>query len=482
MADWVDGSNGIPQSGQLERNVTIRWCVLVAGLAFEGFVITVGFESPAASAGDRWWVRLAAISPELIRIGAAACAAFLLLLAPRLKTTFRHARQCAVTHRWQPWLLFHLLVFAALYVRLAGAFGDGTALGQASSSEFALFEGLGIATLVSWFLVLAPANYWRVFVGEERLTLLAALAAATVAWVGGGVAKGYWEWLASGTLFVAKSLLQLAYPEVVFDSTQLLLGTPTLVVHIAPQCSGYEGVALVTVFLATYLWLFRARLRFPQALLLFPIGALAVWLANAVRIAGLVAIGTSYSPKLAAGGFHSQAGWITFIVLALAIIAVTHRVRFFVSLREGDVDTEINPIAAALLVPFLLLMSSMMVTKALSSEFDRLYPLRVLVMAAALLWFRRVYARWDWSWTWPAVGIGLIVFAVWVAFERFAIGGEPQALSGIGAMGSGETWLWVGARVVGSVLLVPLVEEMALQATCFVDWPRRILKGRRRPG
>ena len=65
-------------------------------------------------------------------------------------------------------------------------------------------------------------------------------------------------------------------------------------------------------------------------------------------IALLVSIGTSYSPKLAAGGFHSQAGWITFIVLALAIIAVTHRVRFFVSLREGDVDTEINPIAAAL--------------------------------------------------------------------------------------------------------------------------------------
>jgi exosortase E/protease (VPEID-CTERM system) len=437
--------------------------VLLAGVLFEGFAISVSFESPAASEGDHWWVRLAAISPELVRISTAACAVFLLLLAPRLETSIRHARQCAAAHRWQTWLLLHVVSFAALYVRLAAAFGDRTAPGQTLSSEFALCEGLAIATVFSWFLALAPPSYWRAFVGRERLTLLAAVATATVAWVGGEFAERYWEWLASGTLILAKSLLLLAYQDVLYDPTRLLLGTTTFVVHIAPQCSGYEGVSLITVFLAIYLWLFRAHIRFPHALLLFPIGALAAWLANVVRIALLVSIGTSYSPKLAAGGFHSQAGWITFIVLAVAIIAVTHRVRILKPLRADGGSSEINPTAAALLVPFLFLMSSMIVTAAFTAGFDRLYPLHVVAMSVVLLWFRRVYERWDWSWTWPSVAIGLGVFVLWMVFERFAINDKPPALSGNLPIGSGETWLWVVARVVGSVLLVPLVEEMAFR-------------------
>ena len=54
------------------------------------------------------------------------------------------------------------------------------------------------------------------------------------------------------------------------------------------MCSGYEGIGLIWAFLTAYLVLFRRRLRFPRALLLFPIGTLVMWLANGVRIAALV--------------------------------------------------------------------------------------------------------------------------------------------------------------------------------------------------
>ena len=269
--------------------------------------------------------------------------------------------------------------------------------------------------------------------------------------------------MASAAFFLAEHLLRLFYSNVISDPSRLLLGTPTFLVQIAPQCSGYEGVGLVTVFLAIYLWLFRTRIRFPQAFLLFPIGAVAIWLANVLRIAALVAIGSSYSPALAAGGFHSQAGWISFIALALGAIAITHRMRFFASVQEDGVAEEINPIAAALLVPFLVLMGSVMVTAAFSNGFDRLYPLRVLAVAAVLLWFRRVYAQWDWGWSWTSVGIGGVVFILWTAFDRIITGDGTTVGSGIAALGHSEAVVWVGFRVVGSALVIPLVEEMAFR-------------------
>src|SRR5216684_2996209 len=115
MADLMVESNGEALRPDLDRRLMIRWCVLAAALLAEGLVLTVGFESPVLSASDHWWVRLAAVSPVIIRVGAASVAAFLLLLIPRLKATVHYASECAADHRWQPWLLLHLLAFTALY-------------------------------------------------------------------------------------------------------------------------------------------------------------------------------------------------------------------------------------------------------------------------------------------------------------------------------------------------------------------------------
>ena len=447
-----------------DRRLTIRWCVLAAALSLEGLVLTVSFESPAASAGDYWWVRLAAVSSDLVRIGVAAFGAVLMLLAPRLKATVEYARECTAHYRWQPWLLLNFLAFAVLYTFIAAAgLGQGSDSGRVSGGGIALCEGLGIATILCWFLALAPVHYWRIFVARERLTLFAAVVAATAAWLGGEIAQDYWRPLAAGTLFLAEQLLRLNYSNVVSDPSQLLLGTPSFVVWIGQHCSGYEGISLVTVFLAIYLSLFRARIRFPHALLLFPIGAVVVWLVNVLRIAALVAIGSSYSPTLAAGGFHSQAGWISFVGLALGLIAITHRMRFFASGRQDGVSEEINPIAAALLVPFLVLMGSMMVTAALSNGFDRLYPLRVLAVAAAIFWFRRVYAGWDWGWSWLSVCIGGAVFIEWIAFERLTTGGGTTLGADVAALGQSESVIWLAFRVIGSVFVIPLAEEMAFR-------------------
>src|SRR5205823_5251162 len=123
--------------------------------------------------------------------------------------------------------------------------------------------------------------------------------------------------------------LGLVYPDVHYDLAAQVVGTATFEVVIAPVCSGYEGVGCVTLFLTLYLGLFRAHLRWPQALLLLPLGVLTSWGANALRLTALITLGTSVSPAIAQGGFHSQAGWIAFLLVGLGLIAMTRRCLFF---------------------------------------------------------------------------------------------------------------------------------------------------------
>jgi exosortase E/protease (VPEID-CTERM system) len=443
--------------------VSIRWCLLAAGLAAELLGLTLRFNSPNAISGDLWWLQLASRAPTLIRIAIAFSGALFVLLAPRLQAIVEDAWQSAANHPWWPWLLLHLLAFVALYLAIAATFGDAATGGQLSGGRLAVCAGLGIVTAFFWLLALAPLHYWHAFLVRERLALAAAVAAGTTAWLATKLAELYWRPLATGTLFLAEHLLQLFYSDVESAPSQLVFGTSTFAVRVLPQCSGYEGIGLVTVFLALYLWLFRARIRFPQAFLLFPIGAVAIWLANALRIALLVAIGTSYSPELALGGFHSQAGWMSFAGLALGFVFITHRLRFFASLGPELLAEKINPVAAALLVPFLVLMASMMLTAAFSRGFDLLYPLRVLATGAALLWFHRVYMQWDWSWSWPSVGIGGAVFMVWMLLERFTPSDNWMLGASLAALSETAAVVWISFRVIGSVLIVPIVEEMAFR-------------------
>src|SRR5262249_31374140 len=113
---------------------------------------------------------------------------------------------------------------------------------------------------------------------------------------------------------------------VVSDPVALTIGTPRFRVAIAPGCSGLEGVGLILLFTGAWLWFFRRECRFPQALVVLPVGAVVMFLLNAARIATLIAIGNAGAPGIALGGFHSQAGWIAFNGVALLFTLAFRRV------------------------------------------------------------------------------------------------------------------------------------------------------------
>ncbi|MSV36199.1 MAG: hypothetical protein EXQ47_11480 [Bryobacterales bacterium] len=94
-------------------------------------------------------------------------------------------------------------------------------------------------------------------------------------------------------------------------------------------------------------------------------------LANSVRIASLILIGNAGAPGVAVGGFHSQAGWIAFNLVALAFSVATRRVAWFhcadaAVTREEKITG--NP-TAPYLVPFLAILAAAMVSRAMSATF-----------------------------------------------------------------------------------------------------------------
>ena len=212
--------------------------------------------------------------------------------------------------------------------RLLPADSDGLGpRGEVLLPSGRLGRGLGVpglATFASWVAVMLPPRLWAPLAKRGRGVLLTGIAVGAAAWLVGQAATGLWQPLGRPTFRIVRALLSLIYPSVICRPDDLIVGTPTFTVEIAPACSGYEGIGLIWAFLGIYFWRFRRDLRFPQAFLLLPIGTALIWVSNAARIAALVAVGTEVSPDVAAKGFHSQAGWLVFVAVGLGLVAASH--------------------------------------------------------------------------------------------------------------------------------------------------------------
>lgn len=357
----------------------------------------------------------------------------------------------------------HLVAFAVL-VALTGAVWEGP-LGRSPRAAVwvAAWLATGLATLGFWLAAVLPAGAWAALARRSWGVIVAALAVGAAACGAGRLTGTLLGPLNAATLGCVRLVLGLVFPGSVCPPGACVVGVGAFRVEVAPECSGFEGIGLIWVFLSAYLWFCRRSLRFPQALWLLPAGTVVIWAANVARIVALVAVGARVSPEVALGGFHSQAGWLAFNAVALGLVALSRRARLFAA-DAGEASTSPNP-TAAYLAPLLALVAAVMVTTALSTGtgFDALYPVRVLAVAVALWACRRGYAGLRWSWSWPAVGIGAAVFALWVALEPAHAGGASGVAEGLARWPRPLAVFWLAARVVGSVVTVPVAEELAFR-------------------
>jgi exosortase E/protease (VPEID-CTERM system) len=321
-------------------------------------------------------------------------------------------------------------------------------------------------TLALMFIVVPPrAAVW--LVKSSRDLILISAGAGALAWFAGVASGALWNLLRKLTLDTVYLMISPFTSDIGYAPEDAIIGVGEFFVIVAPECSGLEGIGLIVVVLAVYLWSARSRLFFPRALWLLPIGVALVWFGNALRIALLLAVGVHISPEIALSGFHSKAGWIFFCAIALASIAYVERSAFFSrEVREHpSPERNWNP-TATYLTPELALIATALITGLFTiGLLDLAYSLRVAVVGFVLYLERDRLPKPSWPPSWHAPVIGAVAFGLWwILIPQRPEGdvrlfrSEINALSPLAAAG------WLSLRVIGSCVIVPIAEELAFRA------------------
>jgi len=368
------------------------------------------------------------------------------------------------------WLAAHALSLAIFGLVTFVLFTDQNTFAINPSRPLAAI-GLPVAWLISGcasqaclLLVFWPWSAWRVFLHQPWQHLPLALLATAASWGIALLSANSWTQLSRLTFILSKALLSLVYHSVVADPVTQALGTPTFIVAVRPECSGYEGMALVTLFFTLFIWTARKVLRFPVALLLYPMGIAVLYLMNLVRICVLIVIGTEWSPYIALGGFHSSAGWVLFITVSVGIVWISQRLPIFIRapFPPPHESTASNP-ATPYLLPFVVLMGSTLFGNLFSDGFDYIYPLKVVIVLVVLWSLRYAYQKVFNGLSIAAVIIGILVFIIWIALAPVDAKQDLRFAYTLTTLPVAWQYGWLFFRVIGATLTVPVVEELAFR-------------------
>jgi exosortase E/protease (VPEID-CTERM system) len=358
------------------------------------------------------------------------------------------------------WMVAHL-AFIACLAWLSTQLFPATPPSIPFAAVIGLWLACAAVAVFCAFAAMAPLPLWlktaRAIGIIWLYSAVAALAAATAIPLSQEL---LWRPTTAATFHLVRLILQPILPGLAADPATQVLGTHYFAVEILAYCSGLEGMSLILVFTIAWLWYFRQEYHFPRALLLIPFGVTVMFGLNAVRIAALVLIGNAGHPEVAEYGFHSQAGWIAFNAVAVGIAFWTRSSRW---LNRSEESLEGNPTdnpTAVFLMPLLAILAAGMLSRALSGRFEWFYALRLVACAAVIGLYRHRLAALDWRWSWRGPLLGVGVFLIWFVAVHFLApdAGMPEALA---AAWPSLRWGWIFCRVAGTVLTVPLAEELA---------------------
>ena len=326
------------------------------------------------------------------------------------------------------------------------------------------FWSFGMALmLVGLGLFIAPLPRWKAFLVQNWTRLLPVLVVGALAPSFATVIRPLWrlDTIADWTFDAVAWVVRLLGYDILTNPELKNIGTEEFFISVAPQCSGVEGFALVTLFVTLYVSLFRQDLRFLRAFLLYPIGLLASAAFNVLRIAILLIIGLEGNPELAVGGFHSHAGWLMFTLVALGLIALAQAVPALQKAHTGAERVVSAPLPlfqdpmVAKILPFAVFMLSALLASAFSSTPALHYPARVILMGITLALFWQIYIRLPWRLDPVALAAGAVIGLYWVMIPV-----APTDVAPYGALAGAALIGWYVMRGIGTVILVPIIEEL----------------------
>ena len=387
-------------------------------------------------------------------------AALLIFFAARKQALWGLRKRARQARGSTGWLFVHLFGLAIIFV-------PAMTVPQGMMNEVfhvllvLLTFGAVIATLglVFW---LAKPGAWAAWFREQRSAFAVTLAVGALIPDMATALLPLWglDSLTRLTFGAVASVLTLfaSAPETLPEI--FVIGADGFMVQVASQCSGVEGFALTAVFCALYAFLFKDDLRMGRFwAVVLPLALLASWVLNVIRIAVLILIGARGASDLALNGFHSYAGWLFFTVLALGILALV-QVTPWLHKSPGEKGQLpwVKDWTVARILPFLIFVLSGIVVFAFWSTPALGYPFRVVVMAAVLVPFAALYRALEWRLDPVALAAGAAVGVAWSLMAQAASsGGETQALQGLAGAAA---VIWITARLAGTILLVPLIEEL----------------------
>ena len=273
---------------------------------------------------------------------------------------------------------------------------------------------------------------------------------------------GYF-WNVPGVDRLALGLVELFLPLVgiepafEYDVRRIIVGD--FRIRVNQSCSGIEGAVLVSGFLTGIAIMLRRELDPRRMAMLIFAGALLSWILNAARITVLVWIGVHVSPELAIDGFHSNAGWLLFVMLSVLLLWCAANLSFFQRVTGNNQFTALadarsrsvflNDPVPAMILPFVLFLAPVLILPAITLTPDQAYPARALIGALGLAAFWRVLLRLPLQLSPFAIISGLTIAAGWIAMHTPTT--VPTSEHGA---------FWMVARLLGTILIAPVVEEL----------------------
>ena len=299
-------------------------------------------------------------------------------------------------------------------------------------------------------------------------------------WSMGNVAQRLWGWLYPVVLTPVHAVLQATVTDVVYEPERFNVGTERFLVNVSPVCSGLEGLGLLVSLAAIAAYQRRATWPWTYVISLLAGAALLSWVANVVRISLLVVIGDAGYDEVAIGGFHSKAGWVLYTSVGLAMMVFVARADATDAAPDTTGQTGSTGDAALtaglhsgvgaehFIGPVLAFTITGLLTGLFAATtFDPLYGSRALVGGIALFIVLRQLSPTDLAdetkagTPLAAVGFGVLAFGVWWWVAPGPV--TDPLVRGLTALPTASAVVWVGARIVGAVIVVPWVEELAFR-------------------
>ncbi len=456
--------SGLTFSGST-RNRAVLACFL---FLLEVTLISLHYDAATLQQSPFKLLSLLVYSNEFMQILLCIAGTIALLLLSRTIATSNTAKINTYYVNWQPQLVLHIILLFIFVLLCESIFNKLIEHSLPANILFVMWCFSGAGLVITLLLFAIPYSAWKSIVIVEKPLLLLGLSIGLLAWVVSRLAILAWEPLSDFVFLLVAWVLKLSYSNVFIDSEMNIIGTYAFKVEISPECSGYEGIGMMLVFISLYLYMFKNQLRFPQVFLLYPVGVCVIWLLNVFRIIILIAIGSSFSPQLALGGFHSNAGWITFILTSLGLVLSAQNNSFFNSDSQATVQSRYrqgfwNLEPVALLSPFVSLLAVIILSKLVNNGFDWLYPLRIIVPGVLLWKFRLIFVQWRFTLKLSAVWIGILIFLIWVCFVPVSALKNQQFAEMLFSKPPIISYLWLFSRCLGMTIIIPIVEELAFR-------------------